>query len=237
MKTHSQGHGQSQSQPRAHPHSPSSGALEEKITHLTEEAAKTANRFKVPIVVVLVAVVAIVAVSGLVSTISRQQDAERSEKLYQLFARDDAQIRTEAPAIQKEFEGTRIEPAFVSLYARWLFEQNQPGDRAQALALVAAARARHPQSLILELAGGELEQVHAADEGFALPPIPEPSPPPTSAAPGGATVVTPPVVVAPVPPESPAPAPGESAPPPAGASEGEAAPPPAPGQPPGSGGR
>jgi len=206
VKTQSQGPGHSP-QPHAQPHPPSSGALEEKITHLTEEAAKTASRYKVPILVGIVAILAIVAVSGLVSTLSRQQDGARSEKLYQLFQMEAAQIRAEGPALQEELEGTRIEPAFVSRYARWLYEQNQPGDREQALALIAAARARHPENLIIELTAGELEQVHAANAGFVLPALTPPPPPPAPETPG----------VAPV-------APVEAAPP-------------APGQPPGPGGR
>lgn len=163
----------------------SSEKLDEKLTHLTEEVAKTANRFRVPFVVAIVAIVAIIALSGLVTYMNEQQEEAWSEEIYTLFEKDDAAIRADAPSLQDELEGQRIEPAFVAQYARWLFEQNQPGDRQSALALVDAAAERHPDSLLLDIARSEFRQVYEASQGFTLPPIPVPETPAGAAGAGG----------------------------------------------------
>lgn len=236
MKTQRPGHGHPKSPSPTHALPPGQPeALDEKITHLTEEVAKTANRFKVPILVAIVATIAIVATSGLVSSITRKQEGERSERIYLLFRAEPAVIRADGPALQTELEGTRIEPVFVARYARWLYEENQPGDRERALALVAAARARHPGSLILEMTGNELEQAETVDAGFELPPLPPPPAPPAppaNAETGESAGAAPIETLTPAPPAA-APA-GESAPIPV--PEGGAAPP-APPPAPGAGAR
>ena len=178
MKTQSKGPSQ--------PSSPKPEALDEKITHLTEEVAKKANLYKVPALIALVLIVAVVAIFSLTSSLGEQAEMELSESVYLLFEPDNtgelkkspAELRSEAQALAKTLEGEKIEPVFASLYAAWLFEQNEGNDQEQALALLSSALSRHEGNLILTLANDELTQNKNASAGFTLPPIPEPDPPP-----------------------------------------------------------
>ncbi len=199
VKTQSKGPGQpAPSKPEA---------LDEKITHLTEEVARTATRYKVPILVTLVAVVAIVAVTSLISILSDQQESSWSDQIYLLFQQEPSQIRVDGPKLAEQLRGTRIEPAFIVQYASWRFNQGEPGDREEAIALLEQAKGRNPDSILIGLALGEFEQVANASEGFVLPPIPEPNVAPGGTAglspnfPGLGTAFPPPPVVT-APPES-----------------------------------
>ncbi len=179
MKTQSKGPSQ--------PSSPKPEALDEKITHLTEEVAKKANLYKVPALIALVLIVAVVAIFSLTSSLGEQAEMELSESVYLLFEPDNtgelkkspSELRSEAQALAKTLEGEKIEPVFASLYAAWLFKQNEGNDREQALALLSSALSRHEGNLILTLANDELTQNKSSSEGFTLPAIPEPDPPPS----------------------------------------------------------
>jgi len=164
-------------------------ALDEKITHITEDLVKGADRFKVPVIVILVGIVAVIAIMGIVGKLKESQEMAWSEEIYQLFENDDAGIRANAPVLIAELEGKRIEPALVTRYALWLFEQNQGNDRADAVALVAAAQERHPEDLLLSIAQGELTTAYEGSKDFELPPIPEPVPP--TVLPGDVTPILP----------------------------------------------
>ena len=177
MKTQSKGPSQ--------PSSPQPEALDEKITHLTEEVAKTANRYKVPALIGLVLVMAIIAIATLMKRVGEKSEGELSDSVYVLFQKDDAglfkkgaaEIRAEAPALGKKLEGEKIEPVFAARYAAWLFGQTEGNDRNQALTVLKDALGRHEGNLILTIAHEELSTVQAASAGFILPPIPEPDPP------------------------------------------------------------
>ena len=164
-------------------------ALDEKISHLTEDLVKGADRFKVPVVVILVGIVAVIAIMGIVGKLKESQEVAWSEQIYQLFENDDAGIRANAPVLIAELEGKRIEPALVTRYALWLFEQNQGDDRVDAVALVDAAQERHPEDLLLNIAQGELSAAYEASKDFELPQIPEPVPP--TVLPGDVTPILP----------------------------------------------
>ena len=191
---------------------PRGEALDEKLTHLTEDIAKSASRHKVPIVVALVAIVAIIAVYRIVGYLGVQQEGRWNEQIYALFQMEPAQIRVEGPKLAAELEGTRIEPVFVAQYARWLFEAGEEGDPEKALELLTSARGKHPDSLLIELTFDELDHVQQASGTFELPPIPEPVAPVSPPVPGLGTGVVPPVGG-----EDLIPEPGEGTEPPGGA--------------------
>ena len=209
MKTQSKGPGQPK------PASPKPEALEDKITNLTGEVAKTANQYKVVALVAFVAIIAIVAIAQLVGHLGEKAEGQRTDAIYTLFRNEDpAKIRAEAPALAKELKGTKIEPYFLPLYARWLFDQNEGNDRQTAVDLLDDALKRHEGEIYLTLAHEEFSQQLAASAGFTLPEIPEPLTPDTPEGtitpllPGGQT--TPGTTVTPVGTSTDDPTPGDS---------------------------
>ena len=88
VKTRPKGPG-SPGSPAKGPGRESTGKLDETLTHLTEEVAKTASRYKVPIVVLIILVFAIILLSTLFSAYQRMREETWNDQIHALFQGDE----------------------------------------------------------------------------------------------------------------------------------------------------
>ena len=177
---------------------PQPEALDEKITHLTEEVAKKASAYRVPVLVLIIAIVAGFAINTMLTAMQESKEQAWSEDVYVMFSTDKpvSEVRAAAPKLASDLEGAKIEPFFATKYAQWLWEQNEGDDRSRAVQYLEEVKARHEGSpihtLLVELQHTELKNALEASQGFEMPPIPEPADPTASTGglPGGAPFIT-----------------------------------------------
>ncbi len=161
---------------------PAPEALDEKITQLTEEVAKKAKTYWVPVLIAIIVVFAFMAVSSLMSSITEGQQQDLSESVYALFnsGKTPEEIRSQAPQLGESLRGKPIEAYFVVTYAQWLYGQGEGDDRAKAIELMEEALPRQETfagQLLLELQLSEHRSAMEVSKDFVLPEIPAPPEP------------------------------------------------------------
>ena len=170
--------------------------LDQTIEHLTEEVARTASRFRIPLILLVVAVIGGILITQLMGKIEDVQRQGTNDEIAAFFSGSTAEIRSGASRLLETVRSEKIEPFVVSRYALWLFVKNGDGDRQQALGLLESTFERHPDSLLLVPYIEEFRQAIESSAGFVLPepePIVIPEPPvvdPVTATDGEAATVT-----------------------------------------------
>ena len=140
---------------------PAPEALDEKITQLTEEVAKKAKTYWVPVLIAIIVVFAFMAVSSLMSSITEGQQQDLSESVYALFnsGKTPEEIRSQAPQLGESLRPER-RPAGVCLCRLRIGRSD-----AEIVRLC-----RIVGEYVLALAGGQADNLsrsdHLPDDGY-----------------------------------------------------------------------
>lgn len=153
--------------------------LDETIENLTEEVARTANRYRMPIILFFVICIAGLLLFQAWGKLQGAKIQGQNDEISTVFTGTDDEIRAAVPALLESFHSQKIEPILAIRFASWLFEKNAEGDRENALEILVAAQVRHPASLLLPTHIENYRQAIESSAGFILPepePIPAPDP-------------------------------------------------------------
>lgn len=97
--------------------------LDQTIEHLTEEVARTASRFRIPLILLVVAVIGGILITQLMGKIEDVQRQGTNDEIAAFFSGSTAEIRSGASRLLETVRSEKIEPFVVSRYALWLFVQ------------------------------------------------------------------------------------------------------------------
>ena len=148
----------------------STASFEDAVVGVAQGISSTVSRNRVPILVAIVAFIAILGVYGLFNIYETRRNVGLNEEIFVFFAsKTDEQIRSGYSKLLDDFKGARQEPLVALEICNWLNEQNQPGDREEALRVVRDVLGRHEGEKILALKVTELENAARLDASFTLP--------------------------------------------------------------------